>query len=115
MNYESKDSDITHVAGNNAEMSEIEWKHVDGENHGNIKLFALSTCGWCKKTRMYLEENEVAYDYVYVDLTTGAQRDIVMREFEEYNPDMSFPTIVINGSEVIIGYEPDEMAKELNI
>lgn len=24
-------------------------EHVDGENKGNIILFALSTCGWCKK------------------------------------------------------------------
>lgn len=115
MNYESKNSDITHVPGNDAEISEIDFTHVDGQNKGDVILFALSTCGWCKKTRMYLEENHVEYDYVYVDLTTGQQRDVVMRELEKYNPDMSFPTLVINGREVIIGYEPDEMAKELDI
>lgn len=26
-------------------------EHVDGENKGNIVLFALSTCGWCKKNK----------------------------------------------------------------
>ena len=31
-------------------------EHVDGENKGNILLFALSTCGWCAKTRKLLEE-----------------------------------------------------------
>lgn len=116
VNYESKESDITHVAGEDAIVDDLHFKHVDGENVADIKLFALSTCGWCKKTRMYLEEEEIAYDYIYVDLTTGGERDEAMRELEKYNPDMSFPTLVINNGEyVIIGYEPEEMAKDLNI
>lgn len=41
-------------------------EHVDGENKGNIVLFALSTCGWCKKTRMLIEDLGVEYDYIYV-------------------------------------------------
>jgi len=28
--------------------------HVEGKNAGQIILYALSTCGWCKKTRELL-------------------------------------------------------------
>ncbi len=24
-------------------------QHVEGENKGDVVLYALSTCGWCKK------------------------------------------------------------------
>ena len=34
----------------------VKMEHVEGKNKGEVVLFALSTCGWCKKTRMLLEE-----------------------------------------------------------
>mgnify|MGYP004443326755 FL=1 len=114
MNYESNKSEITHMADNSIEIDNLHFTHVAGENKGNVKLFALSTCGWCKKTRMYLEENEVEYNYIYVDLTEGEEREEVIKDLEHYNPDISFPTLVIN-NKVIVGYEVDEMAEYLNI
>lgn len=88
-------------------------EHVDGENRGNVMLFALSTCGWCKKTRMLLEDLGVEYDYIYVDLTSGAEREEVVGELEKFNPDVSFPTIVINDSDVIVGFEEEKIKSKL--
>ena len=88
----------------------VEYRHVDGEDKGTILLYGLSTCGWCKETRMYLELNEVAYNYIYVDLTSCDARDAAMEELEKYNPDMSFPTLIINEDTVILGYEPEKRA-----
>jgi glutaredoxin len=82
-------------------------EHIDGENKGDVLLFALSTCGWCKKTRMLLEELNVEYNYVYVDLAEGDERKEVVSEMEKWNKDLSFPTIVINKDRVIIGYDED--------
>ena len=81
--------------------------HVDGDNKGNVLLFALSTCGWCKKTRMLLEELNVEYDYIYVDLTEGAERDEAVSELQKWNEDISFPTMVINEDKVILGFKED--------
>ncbi|WP_303247934.1 glutaredoxin family protein [uncultured Methanobrevibacter sp.] len=97
------------------QVPEIPFKHVDGEQKGIIDLYALSTCGWCKKTRMFLEEHDIAYNYIYVDLTSGEERDVVVGELEKYNPDLSFPTIVINNTGVIVGYKPEELAATLDI
>ncbi|MDD5684459.1 MAG: glutaredoxin family protein, partial [Methanoregulaceae archaeon] len=30
--------------------------HIDGEDKGKVVLFALSTCGWCAKTKELLAE-----------------------------------------------------------
>lgn len=80
-------------------------EHVDGKNKGDIILFALSTCGWCKKTRGLLEELNVAYNYIYVDLTDGDERIEVLEKLKRWNPSLSFPTIVINDERAIIGFD----------
>lgn len=88
-------------------------EHVEGKNKGNVVLYALSTCGWCKKTRMLLEELDIEYDYVYVDLTEGAERSRVIEDVQKWNPQLSFPTVVINGKDVIVGFKEDEIKEKL--
>ncbi|MEA4957003.1 hypothetical protein SDC9_07550 [bioreactor metagenome] len=92
----------------------MDLEHVEGEKKGNIVLFALSTCGWCKKTRMLIEDLGVEYDYIYVDLTSGDEREEVVNALKEYNPDISFPTLVIDNSDVIIGFEEDKIKSKLS-
>ena len=40
---------------------------VEGADKGDVLLYALSTCHWCKKTRALLDELGVKYRYVYID------------------------------------------------
>ncbi|MCL1972273.1 MAG: glutaredoxin family protein [Endomicrobia bacterium] len=89
-------------------------KHVEGSNKKhNVFLYALSTCVWCKKTRSLLEEMGACYDYEYVDLLVGEERDKVMREVEIFNPSGGFPTIVINKEQAIVGFKPEEIKAAL--
>ncbi|MGL6297877.1 MAG: glutaredoxin family protein [Methanobacteriaceae archaeon] len=88
--------------------------HVEGSNNSHeVLLFALSTCGWCRQTRMFLEMNEVEYDYIYVDLTEGDAREEAVGELKKWNEDASFPTLVINNKEVILGFKEEDMEKAL--
>lgn len=87
-------------------------EHVNGRNAGKIMLYALSTCGWCRKTRALLESAGVAYDFVYVDLLQGKEKEDTLNMVKKWNPTASFPTLVIN--EIgIIGYDEDSIKKEL--
>ena len=88
-------------------------EHVEGKNKGNVVLYALSTCGWCKKTRMLLEDLDVEYNYVYVDLTEGEERSNVIKDVQKWNPQLSFPTVVINSKDVIVGFKEDEIKEKL--
>ena len=88
--------------------------HINGENKGSILLFVLSTCGWCKKVKDLLDELNVEYDYVYADLTQGEERNKIVSQLKNYNSKISFPTLIINETNVIVGYNPDEI-KELLI
>lgn len=91
-------------------------EHVDGKDKGDILLFALSTCGWCKKTRMLLESEEVAYDYIYVDLTEGEEKKEAIDELSKYNEEQSFPTLILNSGEAVVkGFEEDQIKEALSL
>jgi glutaredoxin-like protein NrdH len=80
-----------------------------------IMLYALSTCGWCRKTKQFLDDHKVVYDYVYVDKATGAERDQVLAEVKRWNPALSFPTIVIDDSTVIVGFQEERLHELLKV
>jgi len=91
----------------------IEYTHVDGKDKGSIRLFALSTCVWCRKTKRLLDSLAVAYDYVYTDLLSSNERNEVLDEVEKWNPRVSFPTIVINNEKAIVGFKENQIREAI--
>ena len=88
-------------------------QHIEGQDKGKLVLFALSTCGWCKKTRALIEDLNADYKYVYVDLLKGEERDEVVEMVKKWNPQVSFPTLVINDEKTIVGFKEDEIKEEI--
>jgi glutaredoxin len=86
-------------------------QHVDGENKGKLVLYALSTCGWCKKTRMLLEESGTEYEYIYVDLLEDDELKEIVEQIKKWNPSLSFPTLVVNDEIAIVGFKEDEIRR----
>lgn len=91
----------------------MKMEHVEGKDKGKVVLFALSTCGWCKKTRMLLEELGINFNYIYVDLLSGDERSEAIEEVQKWNSQLSFPTVVINEEDVIVGFKEDEIREKL--
>jgi glutaredoxin-like protein NrdH len=87
--------------------------HIAGKDSGQIMLYALSTCGWCAKTRKLLEDLGVAYDYEYVDLLQGEEKNNAIQAVEKWNPACSFPTLVIKNKQCIIGFKEDDIREAL--
>ncbi len=88
---------------------------VSGErNERKVKVFTISTCGWCKKVKNFLEENDVEYEYIDIDQVEGEEKKKVREELKKYNSKMSCPTLVIDeGEEIIIGFKKDEIREAL--
>ncbi len=89
-------------------------EHIAGKDKGKVMLYALSTCIWCKKTKEYLASNDVAFDYIYVDLLKGEERTKTVADVKKYNASLSFPTLVI-GEKAIIGFREKEIREALGI
>ena len=90
----------------------MDMKHVNGKDNGHIVMYALSTCGWCKKTKRFLEKLGVEYYYTDVDLLEGEDKAKAMKELERWNPRRSCPTLVVN-DECIVGYKEDKIKEAI--
>ena len=87
--------------------------HIPGKDVGHVMLYALSTCVWCGKTRKLLDDLGVAYDYEYVDLLKGEEKNKTIKVVETWNPNCSFPTLVIKEKQCIVGFKEDDIRKAL--
>jgi len=79
-----------------------------------VTLYALSTCGWCRKAKEMLDAEDIGYDYVFVDQTAGPEREECVARVRELNPRGSYPTIEIDG-EVVAGFDEDRIRELLGI
>lgn len=77
-----------------------------------IKLYALSTCVHCKRTKQLLADRGVTYEGVDVDLCPAEERASVLEEVTKLNPSRSFPTLRI-GDRVIVGYQEKAILEAL--
>ena len=79
-----------------------------------VKIFTLSTCSHCKATKKFLNDNGITFEFVDVDQVEGTQREIILEEVVKYNPQRSFPTIII-GDKIIVGFKEDDIRKALGV
>ncbi len=79
-----------------------------------VKVFALSTCPYCRMARAYLEENDVEYDAVEVDLLSGDERSEAIDEVKALSGGTSFPVVLVD-EEVIIGFNKKRMKELLDL
>ena len=86
-----------------------EFNQVSGRDIGDIKVYALSTCGWCKKAKSFFSDHNIKYAYIDVDKLSGNDVEAIRKEQLRHNPSGSFPTIVIGEDRCIIGYDADAL------
>jgi glutaredoxin len=92
-----------------------DFTHVKGKNKGKIILYALSTCIWCKKVKYFLDSIKIEYDYVFIDLLDGDDRQQAREDIKKWNPRISFPTLIINDKDCIVGFKEDDIREALKI
>jgi glutaredoxin-like protein NrdH len=80
----------------------------------SVKMYSLSTCSHCKATKKLLDECTIAYEFTDVDLLKGKERSAILEDVKKFNPNCSFPTIII-GDKVIVGYKEKEIKEALGL
>lgn len=79
-----------------------------------VKLYTLSTCSHCKATKKFLKDTGIDFEFTDVDLLQGSEKENVLQEVVQYNPQRSFPTIII-GNKVIVGFKEKDIRQALGI
>ena len=77
-----------------------------------IRLYTLSTCSHCIRTKKFFKEAGIEVEFTDVDLLTGEQREKVMEEVRKVNPECTFPTICID-DKVVVGINEERIRKAL--
>ena len=82
-------------------------------NH-KVTFYGLSTCGWCRKTKEFLDQNDIDYRFIYVDLAQGEDRTEAVDRVRKLNPRGSYPTIEVD-NEVVIGFDEQRLTELLDL
>jgi glutaredoxin len=80
-----------------------------------VTFYGLSTCIWCRKTRQFLEDQGVKFDFVYVDLTHGQEREEIKKIVRRWNSAVSFPTTVVDDEQAVVGFKTDKLKEVLEL
>ncbi|HMK93761.1 MAG TPA: glutaredoxin family protein [Candidatus Limnocylindrales bacterium] len=89
---------------------------VSGKNNKHkVILYALSTCVWCKLTKQYLNENNVEYEYVDVDLSSEEDKQKIHEEIESRGGTLSYPSTIIDDKILVSGFRKDKLGEALGL
>ena len=80
----------------------------------SVKLYALTTCPYCRRTRRYLDEGGVEYEVTEVDTLEGQEKEDAVAEVRKLSGGASFPVVIIDG-EVIVGFNKKRIKELLSL
>ena len=86
--------------------------NVDGKKDYDLKIFALSTCGHCRRAKDFLTEKGIKFEYVYVDqLEYEKKQDLKNKLQDKFKKRVAFPFLVINDEDCVVGFLKNEYIK----
>ena len=89
---------------------------VPGKNNKHkVFMYAISTCGWCKRAKQFLNDNDVEYEYVDVDVCSWEDRSTIHQDIQSRGGRLAYPTIIIDNKKLLTGASPDKLKEVLEI
>jgi glutaredoxin-like YruB-family protein len=74
-----------------------------------VKIYTTPKCSWCKKTKAFLEENEVSFEEIDVSEDDAASKEMIKKSGQ-----MSVPVLDIDGT-IIVGFDQKNLKKALKL
>ncbi|MBN1328283.1 MAG: glutaredoxin family protein [Candidatus Heimdallarchaeota archaeon] len=92
-------------------LEKLKFTNEQGEkNPCDIEVYALSTCGFCKRALEFLRSNKITFRYIYVDQQDSDLRLMIKNELaDRFEGRIGFPFAVINGGEkTLVGFTEEK-------
>jgi glutaredoxin-like protein NrdH len=94
----------------------MQFSKVSGKkNNHKVTVYALSTCVWCKLTKQFLNENDVEYEYIDVDLCNEEDKQKIHEIIQSKGSTLSYPTTIVDDKVVITGFRKDKLKEALGV
>ena len=98
-----------------AEKIEFTVKEGTNSNH-SLTVYALSTCGFCKRGLAFLQDKSYAHRFVYVDLLPPELKTELKEELKQkYQKPLLFPFIVVDDKETYAGFDQDKWFRTFEV
>ena len=89
---------------------------VPGKNNKHkVFVYAISTCGWCKRAKQFLKDNNIEYDYIDVDQCNRADKQKIMKDIQSRGGMLAYPTLIIDSKILLTGAPQDKLKEVLEI
>ncbi len=94
----------------------MQFSKVSGQKRQHkVVLYALSTCAWCRMTKQFLEDNDLEFEYVYVDLCEEKDKQKIREHIQSKGGPLSYPTIIVDDNMLITGFRKDKLREALGL
>ena len=91
------------------------YKKLEGKNNIHVvQIITISTCVWCSRLKRLLNENEVEYHYIDIDLLPKNEKNKLKNLLYDYTNRLSFPMSFIDG-ELIQGFQESKIREKLGV
>jgi len=97
-------------------LEELSYTVKTGRSEKAITIYALSTCGFCKRAMAFLDDQGFAYKYIYLDqipLETKNEVKAVLKE--KFKENVAFPFAVIDETDHLVGFIQPDWVRTLGI
>ena len=90
---------------------------AEGTQEGkDICVYALSTCGFCRRALQFLRDSGTKFRFVYVDKLPYETKQKVKEELKEkFDKRVVFPFAVIENKEVLLGFVEEDWKQALGL
>ena len=95
----------------------LEYTRKDGTNkRHDVEVYALSTCGFCKRALTFLDACKIEYSYIHMDkipLETKTEAKRILKE--RFKQDVAFPFAVVDDREPLVGFIEADWKRTLEV
>ena len=84
----------------------IPFTEVEGpRNEKDLMLFAISTCGFCRKAKKFLKKNGLTHKYIDVDTLDPVDKSDIAHEFKShFGERIMYPCLIVDGKEFLFSF-----------
>lgn len=98
----------TKVAGNSTQPETV--KDL------RLRVYALSTCGFCERSMRFLQDQGIGYEYIFIDRLDPAVKAELKEELKQrFGAATVFPYLVIDDQRIIVGFTEEKWRTGLGL
>jgi len=75
-----------------------------------VKVYALTTCPYCKKTLRFFEEKGITPEVIFLDELDPDEKEMAMKEIYSYAGVYAVP-VVVHRNTVVVGFDEEKLEK----